>query len=217
MARRTRSTAPEPTPDPQDDEPLLPGGPAPIDPDAVAADALEDARDDQDESDALTDALLAAETVGGWTRPSLELLRIVRARLEDRVLTLSEPPALDGLRVVTLGNVDEAFREPLPPASTLTAEVQTPATLYVDLVCPLCGIAQSAIVELRAVLTVEGASRELKAKAASKGRAHTCGQTRISDVTPDQTTLDDVTEEPGPEVQDAEGGDAEDGPDELPD
>lgn len=90
------------------------------------------------------------------------------------------PEAIANIPVVTVRSIDEAlnqlFSVRLSAPSQLTAEVRTPATINVWARCPNCGIHASIPVLVSPQLVMTSSGGELKLKASSKGRIHTCNQ-----------------------------------------
>lgn len=116
-----------------------------------------------------------------------------RAILDELRKTEAAEHLWAGVYVITRRDLGEALTAPLPPASSFSASVRTPAFIYVDAICPVCGIAGEISIEITAVLTVEAYSRKLKAKASDL--PHQCGQQRLRDLVPTrpvkgQTALD---------------------------
>lgn len=126
-----------------------------------------------------------------------ETTRLLEEAITGRAETIEGGP-LDGVRVVSMGNVREAVGEvvaaQLPPVDEASAEVtagRSPARIVVWAVCPSCGIRQSLAVEITPTLDVSFNGRELKLHAKAKGRAHICGQLPVEDGT-NQVTLDEL-------------------------
>ena len=126
-----------------------------------------------------------------------KLARAIASALVDMERT--DGPVWRGVPVVTQADIAAALAVPLPPASQNAAAVATPAFLYVDAVCPRCGIAGEILLTITPELRVEPAKAELGLKAKSNARPHVCGQTRMVDVTPHrpvpgQTTVDEAVD-----------------------
>jgi hypothetical protein len=92
----------------------------------------------------------------------------------------------EGVPVVTAKDANEALdavfaqRIPIPPETT--AEVHTPATIYVSAICPKCSLPSTITLEVGARLMVENTvSGELQLKAKAKARTHVCGQLSLPD------------------------------------
>ena len=123
----------------------------------------------------------------------------------------------DGVPVVTIKDLDEAFAAvfdaPLPPPSSLRAEVRTPASVVVSAECPKCHLSAVIPVTIGAVLVVDGDGAELKLKAKAKARTHVCGQLGLDDVAGEQGSfeLDDIVGAARDAVADAEQADDEAG------
>jgi hypothetical protein len=141
-------------------------------------------------------------------RDAVEQLRQDLAlRFED-----VEGGAWDGIAVLTRKAMDETFAlfEPTPPSAHVAAVV-TPATLFVDAACPLCGHVVLAAVQLHARLTAEGSARQVQVKGKSAPVGHVCGQTVLA-VGPDEVgtepfDIDDLTGTT--EADDDDSGDAD--------
>lgn len=115
------------------------------------------------------------------TRAALReaLLADLEQAIDERSQTLESGP-LEGLVVISAGHVDEVFAEArqadLPELDDTTAEVRTPATVFVLAECPRCHIGQTISVEMEPQLVVSRDGSELKLKARAKSRTHVCGQ-----------------------------------------
>ncbi len=156
------------------------------------ADATEEAPELPDEPEAAIDDEERVPVLGD---PRQAVVRILEKRLERLLQPVDESGDFTGVYVITRRDLGEAFMAPLPPASQSAASVRTPAFIYVDAVCPVCGIAGEISLEISAVLTVEAYSRKLKLKAKASDLPHQCGQQRLRDLVPTrpvkgQTTLD---------------------------
>ena len=163
----------------------------PIEP-QEATDGLEDAAET---AEAEPEVLDEPEKVSRLGDPRRAVVDIIGKRLEQMLQPVDIAPEWTGVLVITRKDLGEALLAPLPPASIFSAAVQTPAFIYVDAVCPVCGIAGEISLEISAVLTVEAYSRKLKLKAKASDLPHVCGQQRLRDVTPTrpvkgQTALD---------------------------
>ena len=108
----------------------------------------------------------------------LAVLEAVRNEIAS-LLTPIEGGALDGIQVVSKGEVDQAIAnvkaQPLPPIDSGTAEVKTPADVYVDAICPECELPTRLLIQLSAVLETTreaGSSIKLKAKVKARGHVH---------------------------------------------
>lgn len=124
-----------------------------------------------------------------WTHPREAALEAVIERIEERVLTISGGD-LDGMGVVTIGNIKEAFREPLPPISEYTAEVVTPALVYVAGVCPRCSERTNLRIDLGTELRVDPSGSHLRLKGKTKEVTHWCGQRTLDSEVDGQQTFD---------------------------
>ncbi len=127
--------------------------------------------------------------------PRSAVLDIIRKRLDRVLQPVDDDDVWHGVNVITRKDLNEALALPLPPASSRAAAVTTPAMIYVDALCPVCGIASEIALTIGTKLTAEGYSRRLELVKDSKALPHVCGQMRIRDVTPSrpvrgQTALD---------------------------
>lgn len=112
------------------------------------------------------------------TRGALRLatLEAVRSQLAE-FLTPLDPEKPDGLEVVSEGHINEALERvkasPLPPIDVGSAEVKTPADVFVDAICPDCNLPTRILVELTSVLeTTREAGSTIKVKGKFKGKTH---------------------------------------------
>ena len=92
----------------------------------------------------------------------------------------------EGVPVVTAKDANEAldavFGQPLPMPSETSAEVHTPAEIFVSAICPKCSLPAVIKLEVGSQLVVENTiSGELKLKAKAKSRTHVCGQLPLPD------------------------------------
>ena len=89
-------------------------------------------------------------------------------------------PLWDKVPVITLKDFEAAFwvtfDEPLPAPSAKTAEVATPATVFVAAECPRCHISQRMPLAVTVELHQDSDGETLHLKAKSKETVHTCGQ-----------------------------------------
>lgn len=150
------------------------------------------------------------------------LLEEVRHALTARQVAI-QGGALDGVEVVSEGNIrealDEVARAELPALDATTAEVNTPASVVVNAECPRCHIAQALGVVITPVLTVDpdGSAIRLKVKGAGMPASHThiCGQLPLPRADePGLFELADITkgETLDPEDQDDGVDDEQDAP-----
>lgn len=184
-------TAPEPTQAPE--EPPEP------------QEATDPAEEAAESAEAEPEVLDEPEKVGRLADPRRAVVDIIGKRLERMLQPVDIASEWTGVLVITRKDLGEALLAPLPPASIFSASVQTPAFIYVDAVCPVCGIAGEILLEITAVLTVEVYSRKLKLRAKASDLPHQCGQQRIRDLTPTrpvghQAALDLGDEDADPEV-----------------
>lgn len=124
---RTDETQPEPDPAPDVD------------------DTGEPADEGLDEPEATLDD---EEKVGRLSDPRRAVVSILEKRLERMLQPVDEDDVWHGVQVITRRDLGEAMLAPLPPASSQAASVRTPAFIYVDAVCPVCGIATEIPLEV---------------------------------------------------------------------
>lgn len=147
--------------------------------------------------------MTAEITVNTRGAQRLATLEAVRVEL-DRMLTPIEGGALDGIEVVSKGEIAQAIlnvkAQTLPPIDTGTAEVRTPADVYVDAICPECDLPTRVLVQLSAVLeTTREAGSTIKLKAKAKSRGHVHHQLALEEADPDQQDfgLEDIVRPEG--------------------
>lgn len=116
-----------------------------------------------------------------------------RDELEARLEKLEGPCEHDGQVVIPEKGVREAafdaFSADLPPTDVRSAEVVTPAIVFVDVICPLCKGTARVVATLAAELRVGGGDSELHIKAKASKSAHSCGQQTMIDV-PEEEKVD---------------------------
>jgi hypothetical protein len=88
-------------------------------------------------------------------------------------------PDLAGIPILSRGVLGEVLNRvkasPLPAIDLTSAEVKTPADVYVDVICPECDLPTRILVQLTAVLETTreaGSTMKLKAKAKAKTHVH---------------------------------------------
>jgi hypothetical protein len=161
---------------------------------------------------------MTTETVAN-TRGAFRLSVIESVRTEiAELLTPIEGGDLDGIEVVSAGEVTEALERvktsPLPKVDDQTAEVRTPADVYVDTICPECNLPTRILVQLSSVLeTTRETGSTIKLKAKAKGKTHVHHQLSLDvDKAAGQESfgLEDIVQ-PGDELTDEEraAGDGE--------
>ena len=100
----------------------------------------------------------------------------IRLALVDRL----EPVvggALDGTLVLTEWDIAAAFSAvTIPPADESTAELTTPATVYLDARCHICGEVARVVVGLESKTVVDDKTRKVAAKVDAGSVDHVCGQ-----------------------------------------
>jgi hypothetical protein len=106
----------------------------------------------------------------------LSVIEAIRGEIEALLVPIEGGP-LDGVAVVSKGSVTEALERvkvsALPPIDITSAEVKTPADVYVDTICPECNVPTRILVQLSAVLeTTREAGSTIKLKARAKGKTH---------------------------------------------
>lgn len=114
----------------------------------------------------------------------------VRIALEERLIPVEGGP-LDGIRVITEGNLAEALAAvEMPPIDEHAADLATPATVYLSALCHICG--QRAIVDigLESKTLVDDKRRVLSAKVDAGSVVHICGQMTLPTGDGDQTAFD---------------------------
>lgn len=153
---------PEPTPEADPTEPLA----EPVE-EAVAGEVLDD-----------------EEKVARFADPRRAVVTIVEKRLERMLQPIDEDEVWHGVQVITRRDLGEALMAPLPPASIFAASVRTPAFIYVDAVCPVCGIPTEIPLEVEAKLVATAHGRKIQLTAKATADPHQCGQQRLRDVTP---------------------------------
>lgn len=124
------------------------------------------------------------ERIGRLTDPRRAVVSIIEKRLERMLQPVDEDEVWHGVNVITRRDLAEALMAPLPPASAFTAGVRTPAFVYVDAVCPVCGIAGEISLEVEAKLVATAHGRKLQLAAKAAPLPHQCGQQRLRDVEP---------------------------------
>lgn len=149
---------------------------------------------------------------GGSTTEDEDLGAKILDELEA-IQSASDTPVWPGVTVITRRDFLEAMVLPLPPTSSQAASVTTPAFIYVDAVCPVCGIATEISLEVGVKLVAEGYSRKLQLVPKAKDLPHQCGQMRIRDVTPTKPVKGQTAIDFGAETDQADGPnpDADDG------
>lgn len=146
--------------------------------------------------------------IGSTTNTRAALRAALRDGLEDKLeLVTQKVPSgeWEGVPVVTgkdLADViAEIFGGEMPPPDATSAEVRTPATVYVSADCPRCHIPGMIPLTITPELRVEPTSSELRLHAKAKARLHMCGQT-VLPVGPDVEgqseafDIDDIVGEP---------------------
>jgi len=115
-----------------------------------------------------------------------------REELEARVVTLVGGDH-DGAKVVSEEDTRHAayaaFHELLPPTDVRSAEVVTPAIVFVDVVCPRCKESARVTAALTAELRVSTSEGELHIKAKASKSSHTCGQLTVINA-PEEESID---------------------------
>lgn len=105
----------------------------------------------------------------------------MRAEADPLFAAHTVPLELDGdglvSEFISRGQLGEALervkRSDLPPIDVGSAEVKTPAEVFVDAICPECNLPTRILVILSTVLeTTREAGSTIKLKAKAKGRTH---------------------------------------------
>jgi len=109
----------------------------------------------------------------------------LKAELESRLIPIEGGP-MDGVRMLTAADLGLAFEAALmPPVDTHVAELLTPATVYLDALCHICGERARVAVGLESKTTVDDKRRVIAAKVDAGSVNHLCGQLPLN-VTPDE-------------------------------
>ena len=172
----------------------------PIEP-QEATDGLEEA---PEPAETEPEVLVEPEHVSRLGDPRRAVVDIIGKRLERMLQPVDIAPEWTGVLVITRKDLGEALLAPLPPASIFSAAVQTPAFIYVDAVCPVCGIAGEILLEVDAKLTAVRGGRKLQLAAKAAAQPHICGQQRLRDVTPTRPVKGQTALDLGDEGEDAE-------------
>lgn len=117
----------------------------------------------------------------------LSVLEAVRAEadplfaLHEHELSQEHESSHLDVDFLSRGQLNEAIervkRSDLPPIDVMSAEVKTPAEVFVDAICPECNLPTRILVILSAVLeTTRAAGSTIKLKAKAKGRTHVHNQ-----------------------------------------
>ena len=170
-----------------------------------------------------TESDLIQRTIAATQRAAVDDVGTqLRARVDELVFTVAGGQ-FDGRSVVEHEALSmamaDAFRAELPPTNVRAAEVTTPATVFVDVICPNCRKVGRVTVAVGAELRVSSSGGELHIKAKASKAAHVCGQTGMLDADEDEGPEDPTVEaivaeaeaianEPTEEVE-VEEGDAE--------
>ncbi|MCU0505701.1 MAG: hypothetical protein MUE82_08010 [Chloroflexi bacterium] len=102
--------------------------------------------------------------------------RALREALEARLMAIEGGPD-DGTLMVTAKEVADVFTEvPVPPADGHSAELATPASVYLDARCHICGEKARVIVGLESKTTVDDKKGVIAAKVDAGSAVHLCGQ-----------------------------------------
>lgn len=180
--------------------------------------------------------MATAKLVIGNTRQAFRLSVLEALRLEvDGLMVPIEGGALDGVEVVSKGTLVEAIERikysKLPPIDVTSAEVKTPAEVYVDAVCPRCRLTGRILANISSELLVTTTHSELRLKAKAKAHTHICGQLALATddgngqtefglediVGPDDALTDEERDDVGiPPDGISATSDVEEGPDALP-
>lgn len=100
----------------------------------------------------------------------------IRLALVDRLSPVIGG-SIDGTLVLTESDIASAFADvPLPPADESSAELTTPATVYLDARCHICGELARVVVGLESKTTVDDKTRKVAAKVDAGSVDHICGQ-----------------------------------------
>lgn len=100
----------------------------------------------------------------------------LKSALEDRLVPVEGGP-LDGQLIMSAGVMQEAIASVLfPPTDEYVAEVRTPATIYIDLLCHICGESTRSTVNIESKTLVDDKRRTIAPKIDADTVAHMCGQ-----------------------------------------
>lgn len=107
--------------------------------------------------------------------------------LEKRLrLVTAAGDLLTGVQVVTARDIEEVFAEAYEADYSHKAEVETPATLVVDVVCLNCHMTLPdvpATITSRTVIEKEGVWK-VGLRLNARAQTHACGQMSVRDVSP---------------------------------
>lgn len=135
----------------------------------------------------------------------------LRALIEDATEQVTSGP-WEGVPVVTRKALDEAvsaiFGAPIPMPDETWAEVHTPATVVVSLICPECELPTPSLISIRSELLVSDDGKELRPKAKGKGKTHICGQLSLPAETAEGQTSFELADIIGEPAEEPEGGEA---------
>lgn len=114
------------------------------------------------------------------------------AQEAEPLLQTVDAPGLEGAKFLSAGTLAEALERvkasPLPAIDAETAEVKTPATVYVAAICPQCDLPTKIAVAMEAELVTDRFGATIKVKAKAKGHTHVHGQLEL-EVADDQEEL----------------------------
>jgi hypothetical protein len=106
----------------------------------------------------------------------------------------------DGIQVLRRAELERVvhdFAKADPDPLATVAEVMTPARVFVDAICPRCGIPARILVEIHTELVVSDEGSEIRAKTKSKASSHVCGQLPLEPgADSDQLSFSDVRTRP---------------------
>lgn len=138
-----------------------------------------------------TDQTTIINTRKGWRLATLEQVR-------DEASSLFQPiegGALDGIEVISRGHLADAIERvktsPLPAIDETSAEVKTPADVYIDAICPECNLPTKILVQVSTVLeTTREAGSVIKVKAKAKAKTHVHNQLSLEKADDSQQSFD---------------------------
>jgi hypothetical protein len=120
---------------------------------------------------------------------------IGRAQVASQAIDSTE--GLEGVEFLSMGTLRElcadSLRVVLPPPSDTIAEVTTPATVTVHVICPDCKLPAVITGTLTPTLTVTLDGSTVAATWKAKSKAHLCGQLPLAEAD-GQTTLEDAAQ-----------------------
>jgi hypothetical protein len=99
---------------------------------------------------------------------------------------------MEVLRRKELERVVHEFAQAEPEPVARVAEVETPATVFVDALCPRCELPTRILVVINTELVTTLGGSEVRVKAKAKASSHTCWQQPLELEDSDQMSLSDI-------------------------